>query len=103
MCAGGLNYFTCAWISINKLRANGCTLPIEVWYYGTELNEEAIQALEVYQVKCRNFLDHGLTAKIGYTLKPMAILHSNFEEVLFWTPITFASVILNTYFTVKPI
>jgi alpha 1,2-mannosyltransferase len=83
ICAGGLNYFTCAWINIKKIRESGCTLPIEVWYYGNELNDEAIQALEIYQVKCRNFLDHGLTANIGCTLKPLAILHSSFKEVLF--------------------
>jgi alpha 1,2-mannosyltransferase len=83
MCAGGLAYFTCALISIRILRENGCSLPIEVWYYGKELNDEAIQTLGAYRVKCRNFLDYGLTAIIGYMLKPMAILHSSFEEVLF--------------------
>jgi alpha 1,2-mannosyltransferase len=83
ICAGGLNYFTCAWISIKKLRENGCTLPIEVWYYGNELNDETIEALQTFQAECRNFLDYGLSANIGYMLKPMAIVHSSFEEVLF--------------------
>lgn len=86
ICAGGVNYFTCAWININMLRRNGCTLPIEVWYSGTELNAEAITALEGLDVRCRNCQDYttsNLAALTSYAMKPFAILQSDFREVLY--------------------
>jgi hypothetical protein len=36
ICAGGVRYFTCAWVLINILRRLGCALPIEVLYLGEE-------------------------------------------------------------------
>lgn len=39
MSVGGIKYFTDAWVSINMLRETGCTLPIEVWYQGSELSK----------------------------------------------------------------
>ena len=49
-CAGGLSYFSCAWISINRLRRIGCNLPIEVWFLGTELSECVINQLKALDV-----------------------------------------------------
>jgi alpha 1,2-mannosyltransferase len=83
ICAGGVNYFTCAWININMLRKNGCLLPIEVWYTGNELNAEAINALEELGVKCKNCQDYTTSDLASYALKPFAILQSNFKEVLY--------------------
>lgn len=83
MCAGGVTYFTCAWVNISLLRMNGCTLPIEVWYSGNELNDDATTALKLLNVRCRNCKDYTTQDVTGYAMKPFAILHSDFEEVLF--------------------
>lgn len=83
MCAGGMVHFTCAWVNIKMLRASGCQLPIEVWHYGEELSAEAIDELESLGAQCRNFLDYGLKSSVGFMLKPLAILNSQFKEVLF--------------------
>lgn len=86
ICAGGVNYFTCAWVNINMLRKNGCQLPIEVWYSGTELNAEAIAALETLDVRCKNCQDYTSThqpALMSWAMKPFAILQSDFREVLY--------------------
>lgn len=89
ICAGGARLFTCAWIAIALLRRHlGCTLPIEVWHLGPvemslpmrglleELNAQAIDALEV--AKRHTFLRRG-----GWELKPYALMHSRFREVIF--------------------
>lgn len=83
ICAGGTGYFTCAWINISMLRQSGCHLPVEVWYTGNELNREVIAALEEMNVVCRNAGDHTDDPVNGLALKPFAICHSRFEEVLF--------------------
>src|SRR3569833_1910992 len=57
MCAGGLGYFTCCWVAIMALRRLGCRLPVELWYVGNELSEDAIGALEEMDVECRDFMD----------------------------------------------
>ncbi len=83
MCAGGVKYFTCAWIAITQLRNTGCTLPIELWYLGEELSAEVILQLGTLNVICKNFRDHLTTKLTGIMLKPLAILHSQFNEILF--------------------
>lgn len=83
MCAGGLQYFTCAWIAIKNLRSIGCQLPIELWYLGAELTGEVIEKLSSESVFCKNFLDYTNTELSGLMLKPLAIIYSQFEEVLF--------------------
>ena len=54
ICAGGLQYFSCAWVCINMLRKLGCELPIELWYRGEEeLNpfmREQIETLNVSSI-----------------------------------------------------
>jgi len=54
LCAGGLRYLTCFWVSIHLLRYNGCKLPIELWYQNGELNDEVIDKLRGLNVVCRN-------------------------------------------------
>ena len=83
ICAGGLKYFTCAWINISLLRMHGCTLPIEVWYTEKELTTEIIEALSKLNVTCKNANDYSSSDLRGYILKPFAILHSDFKEVLY--------------------
>lgn len=83
MCAGGIRYFTCAWVSINVLRQLGCKLPIEVWFLGNELSIEAIDALSTLNVTCRNVNDDDNIKSPGFILKPLAILKSSFKEILY--------------------
>jgi len=83
MCAGGLKYFTCAWVAMNMLRRQGCILPVEIWYTGEELTLETIEVLETFNVKCKNAADYSSEEVESYCLKPFAILHSEFKEVLY--------------------
>jgi alpha 1,2-mannosyltransferase len=83
LCAGGITYFTCAWILIKNLRRIGCDLPIELWYYEGELTEDLIFELQKFNVRCQDFRDFGYSEISGYMMKPIAILESSFKEVLF--------------------
>jgi len=86
ICAGGRKYFTCAWVLVNLLRRLGCRLPIEVWYRNPrEMNDGMRQTLEsVTDVYCVNAAAQGDRRRLdGWEVKPYAIAHSRFEEVLF--------------------
>lgn len=88
ICAGGVRYNSCAWVLIRMLRHLGCTLPIEVWYRGEEeRDDDWIALVKPLGVRCIDALDvalrHPHPRLIGWELKPYAILHSAFEEVLF--------------------
>lgn len=84
--AGGLKYTTCLWISINRIRSLQCHLPIEVWFVGNEVSQEVIEEFKFLNVVFKNFFEiinpSSFTAA-GFALKPLSILHSSFEEVLF--------------------
>ena len=88
ICAGGARLFTCAWITIALLRRHlKCDLPIEVWHLGPqemgpamrglleELGAHTVDALEVAR-------RHPVTVLGGWELKPYAVMHSRFREVL---------------------
>jgi hypothetical protein len=88
ICGGGSRYFTCAWVCINMLRHNGCELPVELWHLGPlEVNDEmralvaplGVTCIDGYEVR----KEHPVRTLNGWELKPYAILHSRFEEVLF--------------------
>lgn len=83
ICGGGITYYTCAWIAIKMLRKKKCTLPIELWYIGKELNIELIAELKKLNVRCVNSLDFDNNNFNGYALKPFSIIYSSFEEVIF--------------------
>ncbi|WPQ62317.1 hypothetical protein SIO70_28565 [Chitinophaga sancti] len=83
ICAGGITYMTCAWVNVSMLRMTGCTLPVEIWYTGAELNPETISAFSQLGVECKNSLDYISSDIKGLSLKPFAIMHSSFKEVLF--------------------
>ncbi|RAL08493.1 putative alpha-1,3-mannosyltransferase, partial [Aspergillus homomorphus CBS 101889] len=75
--------------SIRALRAQGCTLPIEVLYLGDEdLDEDAREALEALpgSVVTRDLsamvADEGWKLS-GWAAKPFAILLSSFREAIF--------------------
>jgi len=88
MCAGGPKYFPCAWVCINMLRHVGCKLPIEMWSLNSrEITPLMRKLVKPLDVRCVNAAAvrkrHPARILKGWELKPYAILHSRFEEVLF--------------------
>lgn len=87
ICGGGTKYFTNAWISIRMLRKLGCELPVQLWHLGRREMDGHMQALvSTYGVECvdakkvrKHFFIRILN---GWSLKPYALLHSPFREVL---------------------
>jgi hypothetical protein len=88
ICAGGARLFTCAWVAIALLRRHlACTLPIEVWHLGpcemgppmrALLEELDAQPIDAFEVAKR----HQVERLGGWELKPYAVMHSRFREVL---------------------
>jgi hypothetical protein len=89
ICAGGPRYFTCAWVLLTLLRHHyRSDLPIQVWHLGkremsdemhlllAEMNVEVVDAEKVVA-------DHPARIAGGWPLKPYAIMHSRFREVLY--------------------
>lgn len=83
ICAGGISYFTCAWVLITHLRVLQCELPIEVWYKKGELTDSMIDELTLMHVDCCLFDNCDIMNLQGVGLKPLAILRSKFSEVLY--------------------
>ncbi len=85
--AGGPVYLPCAWVCVRMLRHFGCALPIEIWHLGPDempgpvrrmlepLGVRTVDAVEVRR-------DHPARRIDGWSLKPYAIMHSRFREVL---------------------
>ena len=88
ICGGGNYYFPCVWVCIRMLRRVGCRLPIELWYRGPhEMTDEMRALVEPYGVVCQDafavsqqFPVHRLD---GFEMKPYAIMHNRFAEVLY--------------------
>ncbi|MBX9775208.1 MAG: alpha-1,3-mannosyltransferase family protein [Xanthobacteraceae bacterium] len=89
VCAGGPRYFTCAWVLIWMLRrVHRVALPIQVWHLGRcEMSEEMQMLLEENDVEVVNaetiIAQHPARIAGGWPLKPYAIQHSRFREVLY--------------------
>lgn len=90
--AGG-KYLESALVMIKMLRESGTQLRIQVWHLGeAEMPASHRVLLEPYKVETKNFEDYvssealaPIQANVGlrlFQLKPLAILHSDFEEVL---------------------
>ncbi len=87
ICGGGVRYFTNAWVCINMLRRLECRLPIQLWHLGTpEMDDGMRTLLAPLNVQC---VDAGALRKQfpirnlgGWELKPYALLHCPFREVL---------------------
>ncbi len=87
ICGGGERYFGCAWVCINMLREHGCQLPIQLWHLGKEeVDEGMAEFLKPLGVECVDALErrqqHPVRRLGGWELKPYALLHSPFEEVM---------------------
>jgi Mannosyltransferase putative len=88
-CAGGRRYFTCVWVLIWTLRhVHQSTLPIQVWHLGRAEMSDGMRLLlqeeDVEVVDAEAVIDN-YPARVsgGWPLKPYAIAHSRFREVLF--------------------
>jgi ADP-heptose:LPS heptosyltransferase len=87
ICAGGVNYFTNAWVCVRMLRRMGCKLPIQIWHLGPdELDEPMRQLVAPFGVECVDAFEvrkvHPCRLMKGWELKPYAMLHSPFKDVL---------------------
>jgi len=87
-CGGGIKYGGCAWVLVNLLRSLGCELPIEVWCLNDdEYDPEFAKLLRSLGARCVNAQEvrqkHPHRRLRGWELKPYAIKHSRFQEVLF--------------------
>lgn len=87
---GGGNYFPSVYVLIRVLRDNlSCNLPIELWYLNSsEITERQKSILSEYDVNLVNAADFLYKRNLEYELngwscKPLAIHHSQFEEVIF--------------------
>lgn len=88
---GGGLYLAAVFVTVRVLRHIGCTLPIELWHLADEIDPAARRLLRPLGIRCVNadrvarrwpfrFLE-GHWWK-GWQLKPYAIAHSTFREVL---------------------
>jgi glycosyltransferase involved in cell wall biosynthesis len=87
VCAGGARLFTCAWVLLRVLRELlKSTLPVQVWHLGPQemdwrmsglLGELGVEVVDAWRVG-----DPEERPARGWTLKPFAMLHSPFREVL---------------------
>lgn len=87
ICGGGIRYFTNAWVCINMLRHLKCSLPIQLWHLGpAEVDGRMKALLSPLGVDCVDANDVRKEFPIcrlkGWELKPYALLHCSFREVL---------------------
>lgn len=86
MCAGGTKYFTNAYITVKILRMHGCQLPIEFWHLKDEMDDEMRELVKPLGVTCIDATkvreQYPVRTLNGWELKPYAIIHSSFEEVM---------------------
>jgi hypothetical protein len=90
--AGGGAYFTAAYVAVRILRRVGCELPIQLWHLAGEVDAARRRLLRPLGVRCINAdavvrrypfrFCEGHWWK-GWQLKPYAVAHSSFREVLF--------------------
>lgn len=88
ICGGGVRYFPSAWVTVSMLRRAGCELPVQLWHFAGEVNDEMAQAMASLGVSCVNATDLARTLACpprvlrGWELKAFALLHCAFEQVL---------------------
>lgn len=87
ICGGGLRYFPCAWVCVHMLRQTGCRLPVQLWYEGpAEMDVRMIRLMRRAGVECVDArkLEKRYPRRVlgGWELKPYAMLHCPFKEVL---------------------
>lgn len=91
ICGGGTRYFTNAWVAIKLLRFHGCELPVELWALDEEELDEAMRGLAESLGVAVRYAGEALSGagkesvpgRWQWALKPHAIVHSAFDEVLY--------------------
>jgi alpha 1,2-mannosyltransferase len=83
ICAGGFEYGTSAFVLLKLMREQGCILPVEIWHRNDEMSEEMKELFENLNADVRN-IDQvaSFTFQNRYAIKPLALYHSKFEQVL---------------------
>jgi hypothetical protein len=86
VCAGGDKFLPGAWVLVNLLRRFGCALPIEMWHLKDEVGPVWGELMEPFGVSLvdASVVRQTHPARIlnGWELKPYAMIHSRFAEVL---------------------
>src|SRR5262249_16652562 len=85
--ASGLKYVTCAWVCLRMLRRLGCKLPIELWHRGgTDWNDTLSRLVDPYDIDVVDasvvLRSHPADIDHPFAIKPYAMIHSKFREVL---------------------
>ncbi len=86
MAVGG-RFMASAWVTLSLLRnVHRCDLPIELWYlddddFAPELRRR-FERFDVSFVDARSIAAASWLPRTGWELKPFALLHSQFAEVL---------------------
>lgn len=94
MTGGGPKYFIPVFVSLRMLRATGCALPAEVWFFESQLpTGEAAAQLAALGAALRSVdeIRPGASAEVfrngergfGYVMKAAILLFSSFREVLY--------------------
>ena len=85
ICGGGRKDLQQAQDAVQRLREFGCTLPVQLWFLGP-CPARVASNLAVQQAAYINALsvsrDHPVAVSEGWELKPHALLHAPFREVL---------------------
>jgi hypothetical protein len=89
--AGGGRYFPSAYVTIRVLREVGCQLPIQLWHLAGEMDDVTRSLVTPWGVTCvdaeavcrQNGDAFHSTWWKGWQLKPYAILHAPYEQVLY--------------------
>jgi hypothetical protein len=84
--AGG-RYLPSAYLCCRMLRELGCQLPIQLWHLDEEelhINPTPFHQLDVETVNAEHRLQRkrSTSVRAGWKLKPLAVAHSDFAEVL---------------------
>jgi len=87
ICGGGARYFTNAWVCIRMLRRLGCDLPVQLWHLDrSEMDptmRRLLTPLGVETVDASRWRRRRPIRRLGgWELKPYAILHAPYREVL---------------------
>jgi hypothetical protein len=88
--AGGAKFFGCAWCAVAALRAVGCHLPVQFWHLGpgemdpTMRAAAAIAGIELVDAEAvAAALPKPPRILTGWPLKPFAVIHCRFKEVIY--------------------
>lgn len=82
--AGGPTYFRMAFAVRHILRRLGCNLPVQFWYLPGEVDQFMLELCKEFSIETVDASGLGIKTRMlgGWELKPFAVQHSTFSEVL---------------------